>query len=382
MNKLFRNRQNSGITLIALVITIVILIILAGVGINLSIGENGIFNKATQARDEYINAQIDEEQKINILSEQLSAERQLVTAITLSKETATIKTGNVETLIATIAPENATNKNIVWSSDNTDVATVDSSGVVTAVATGTATITATAQDGSNISTSCVVTVENSKISVTQVAYAYSYTEGASVRGDSNITIDNSEHKHKKVIITAPKKDTSSGLSGISITARYRIGTGSWVKFTTAQELDMTDVESVSIWIAVNGSGSVGKYAGATVNVTVETTFNAKLSFRDTANAYTYTDNATARGDSRIAIDNSEQKYTKATITAPQNSTSGLSISSSGANYRIGTTGSFVTFSKAQELDITNEESLFINLSLLGSGTNGSVASRWVNVTLE
>jgi len=53
-----------GITLIALVFTIVILIILAGVAISLSLGENGIFSKAQQARQEYLNAQDYEETEI------------------------------------------------------------------------------------------------------------------------------------------------------------------------------------------------------------------------------------------------------------------------------------------------------------------------------
>ena len=46
MNKLFRNRQNSGITLIALVVTIVILLILAGVTITMTLGQNGLFTRA------------------------------------------------------------------------------------------------------------------------------------------------------------------------------------------------------------------------------------------------------------------------------------------------------------------------------------------------
>jgi len=46
-------RRNKGITLIALVITIVVLIILAGVAISLSLGENGIFNRAEQAKEDY-----------------------------------------------------------------------------------------------------------------------------------------------------------------------------------------------------------------------------------------------------------------------------------------------------------------------------------------
>lgn len=55
-----------GITLIALVITIVVLIIIAGVAISLSIGENGIFNKAKYASQEYANEQAREEKEISV----------------------------------------------------------------------------------------------------------------------------------------------------------------------------------------------------------------------------------------------------------------------------------------------------------------------------
>jgi len=59
------------ITLISLVITIIILIILAGVGINLSLGENGLFNKAKYAKDKYLNAQELEQQQLNEPYEEL-----------------------------------------------------------------------------------------------------------------------------------------------------------------------------------------------------------------------------------------------------------------------------------------------------------------------
>jgi len=49
--------ETTGITLIALVITIVVLIILASVAINLSIGDNGIFNRARTAKEQYSNAE-------------------------------------------------------------------------------------------------------------------------------------------------------------------------------------------------------------------------------------------------------------------------------------------------------------------------------------
>lgn len=65
--------------------------------------------------------------------------------------------GAAETLIAAVAPSDATNKAVNWSSSDTSVATVDSDGNVTAVSTGVATITATTVDGGHTAT-CTVTV--------------------------------------------------------------------------------------------------------------------------------------------------------------------------------------------------------------------------------
>ena len=62
-------------------------------------------------------------------------------------------------LTAVVYPTNATNKNVTWTSDNNDIATVDDTGLVTAKTVGTATITATTADGSCTDT-CVVTVTN------------------------------------------------------------------------------------------------------------------------------------------------------------------------------------------------------------------------------
>ncbi|MCI8344868.1 MAG: hypothetical protein HFJ42_02675 [Clostridia bacterium] len=58
-------RRQKAITLISLVITIIILIILAGVGINLSLGENGIFKRAKEAKNKYLIAQENEEKGLN-----------------------------------------------------------------------------------------------------------------------------------------------------------------------------------------------------------------------------------------------------------------------------------------------------------------------------
>ena len=82
----------------------------------------------------------------------------LSTSIALNQTTATLKATETLTLVATILPENTTDKSVTWASSNTSVATVDANGKVTAVAVGETTITATTTDGSNLSASCKVTV--------------------------------------------------------------------------------------------------------------------------------------------------------------------------------------------------------------------------------
>ena len=61
------------------------------------------------------------------------------------------------TLVATIAPEDATNKSVTWASDDETVATVDANGVVRGIAEGTANITVTTVDG-ELTDVCAVTV--------------------------------------------------------------------------------------------------------------------------------------------------------------------------------------------------------------------------------
>ena len=82
----------------------------------------------------------------------------LVTSVILDESELTIEKNFTEQLTATVAPDDADNLSLTWTSDNEEVATVDENGLVTAVGEGTATITATANDGSGVAASCVVTV--------------------------------------------------------------------------------------------------------------------------------------------------------------------------------------------------------------------------------
>lgn len=91
-----------------------------------------------------------------------------VTGVTVTPATATLSAGSTQQLTPTIAPANATNKNVSYSSNNTGVATVNGSGFVTAIGSGSATITVTTQDGAKTATS-VITVNTSNVAVTSVS---------------------------------------------------------------------------------------------------------------------------------------------------------------------------------------------------------------------
>ncbi|MDR3236182.1 MAG: SUMF1/EgtB/PvdO family nonheme iron enzyme [Prevotellaceae bacterium] len=80
-----------------------------------------------------------------------------VTGVSLDKTTLTLAAGARETLTATVAPADATNKAVAWTSSDNAVAAV-AAGVVTAVGTGSATITATTADGGKTAV-CAVTID-------------------------------------------------------------------------------------------------------------------------------------------------------------------------------------------------------------------------------
>jgi len=82
-----------------------------------------------------------------------------VTGITLSPTKTFLDINTTQQLLATIAPNNATNKTMIWNSSNPTIATVSANGLISAIGAGSTTITATTQDGSKIET-CAVTITN------------------------------------------------------------------------------------------------------------------------------------------------------------------------------------------------------------------------------
>lgn len=82
-----------------------------------------------------------------------------VTNVTLDKTSADMIMGDTLQLTATVAPDNATNKNVRWSTSNSFIATVSDTGLVSAVSVGTVTITVTTLDGGKTATCNIVIIK-------------------------------------------------------------------------------------------------------------------------------------------------------------------------------------------------------------------------------
>lgn len=102
--------------------------------------------------------------------------------VTLNKTSIQLEKGGTETLTATVNPSNASNKNVTWSSSDTSVATVSSSGKITAKGKGSAVITVKTDDG-GYTASCEVNVKEPKLTVSaSIGIGYYASSSSNVRG--------------------------------------------------------------------------------------------------------------------------------------------------------------------------------------------------------
>ena len=122
----------------------------------------------------------------------------LVSGITVTRDRSSILDNETEPFTAIVAPANATDSSVTWSSSNTSVATVNpSTGLVSAVAAGSATITATANDGSNVTGSAGITVTASEIlvgSITVSSLRSSIPDNETEQFDASVTPGNASNQ--------------------------------------------------------------------------------------------------------------------------------------------------------------------------------------------
>jgi len=111
-----------------------------------------------------------------------------VESVSLNQSALTLKMSQNENLIATVNPDNATNKSLEWSSSDTSIVTVDENGKVTAIAkNGKAKIIVKAMDGSNVSDSCDVSITTSIPPAGNIDLGYGTYTGDMKNGKANGT---------------------------------------------------------------------------------------------------------------------------------------------------------------------------------------------------
>ena len=132
--------------------------------------------------------------------EAVAPEHVPVTDITLNKDQLTFKSaGEEQKLIVTVAPANASNKDVIWESSDPAVATVKN-GVVTAVADGKAVIIAKSADNGEVKAQCGVTV--------QIVYEVTagYAEGSSkAMGEVSVSSNSAAAGEILTFTASPKK---------------------------------------------------------------------------------------------------------------------------------------------------------------------------------
>ncbi|MBN2486007.1 MAG: Ig-like domain-containing protein [Bacteroidales bacterium] len=117
-----------------------------------------------------------------------------VTGVSVAPTSLTLATGAASQLTATVAPANASNKTVSWSSSNTAVATVSATGLVTAIGPGSATINVTTQDG-NKTAACAVTVTIPVSSVSVSPTSLTLAVGATGQLTATVSPSNATNKN-------------------------------------------------------------------------------------------------------------------------------------------------------------------------------------------
>lgn len=118
----------------------------------------------------------------------------LVKEVILNQTSVNLNEGNTYQLTTIISPSDAPNKTLEWDSSNTEIATVDSNGKITAIKQGQATIVAKTTDGSNITATCEVKVLKLVSGIVLNVSSASLAEGQTLQLNATITPEQADNK--------------------------------------------------------------------------------------------------------------------------------------------------------------------------------------------
>ena len=188
---------------------------------------------------------------------------QPVTGVTLPA-TLNVSLGGSKTLTPTITPSNATNKEVTWTSSNTSVATVSSSGKISGLKTGTTNITCKTQDGS-YSATCVVTVVISATAIKLNKTSASLNSGDTLALSVTFTPTNTTNKNvtwtssNEEIATVSSKGVVTAKAGGTCTITAKSHSGSRTAtctVTVKQEVSGVELSTEAFSIYTSGTKTI------------------------------------------------------------------------------------------------------------------------------
>ena len=226
--------------------------------------------------------------------------------VTLNETKLSLVEGVSETLTATVLPENASGKNVTWSSSDTFVATVDENGKVTAVKEGQATITVTTEDGGKTA-KCEVTVTAKSYGLKAEPSALDFgsvTEGYTAAPEAKtVTVTNTGNQ--AVTLTQPTSNyytigtlskselAPNDTATFTVQPKAGLPVGNYNEVVTVSSTDNTSA-SVTLDFAVAAKPAPAEYTitfdpnGGYVSYTSATTSGGKLAALPYAYRYGYT----------------------------------------------------------------------------------------------
>ncbi|MBO4536704.1 MAG: Ig-like domain-containing protein [Bacteroidales bacterium] len=209
-----------------------------------------------------------------------------VTGVRLDQTELSLYPEESVTLVATVEPENATDKLVFWTSSNSAVANVNGSGLVMALAEGSAVITATTHDGSKTAT-CQVTVKKKIVHVTGVTIEnwglsllvnetgqINYTVKPADATDKSVTFESSNPAVATVSSTGLVKAVGTGEARVTVTTTDG-GFTAFCNVKVSEQVGLFEVDGIAYKVMRNRQVEVTsrdpKYSG-TVNVPATVTY--------------------------------------------------------------------------------------------------------------
>ena len=232
-----------------------------------------------------------------------------VTGITVNGQAEMDEGGN-QTLVAIVSPDNATNKEVEWSTSDATVATVSATGAVNALKAGNVTITATAKDGSEKTGSIEIEVKATNVPVTSV----------SVSGSNKMYVGNTQQLYVTVLPTeAQNKTVTWAAEPTSVATIDRNGLVTAVAPGT-----------VTITATANDGSNVSGSFTITVAEFINpeyTVVNPEWEFEDLGATVTFNGKNYEFGyDAYAHLEEAIEKATKGTYVAPGEYSDGAAIS--------------------------------------------------------